>query len=287
MKKSIESQESVGGIKESSITEEELRNFIKNNQNENQTLEYKLKPNFNEIKEVMEHIKERMHFKILTTIYAFANTEGGDLYVGIGEKNISESSEEYKKGKIVVGVDECDEKTIKRILEQVTPKITKNGEKIPLKEEKRHAIKISVDELKLYEKPQLLNGVLFWRENDNTKVVKSFEDASKIYRREQFYGFLLKGIKENLYKIAKEKNSFISDQFIAGLKEHIIIFTKDNKVTDRDIVEKAIQQLGQIHEVITERRSQLFVAQAQPVYDINKLISDFISTYKAIIRLGV
>ena len=66
------------------MTEEGLKTFIENSENkENQTLEYKLKPNFSEIKETFDHIKSRVHFKILKTIYAFANTVGGELYRGI------------------------------------------------------------------------------------------------------------------------------------------------------------------------------------------------------------
>jgi len=59
--------------------EDELHAFIEK-YNESLTLEYKLRPNFHDIKESIEAIKKRMHFKILRTIYAFANTEGGELY---------------------------------------------------------------------------------------------------------------------------------------------------------------------------------------------------------------
>ena len=293
MKKSSENQENVEGIKESSITEEELRNLIKNNQNEDQTLEYKLKPNFNEIKEVTEHIKERMHFKILTTIYAFANTEGGDLYVGIGEKNISESGKECKKEKIVVGVDECDEKTIKRILEQVTPKITKEGEMIQLKEEKRHVIKISVDKLNLFEKPQLLDGIAYYRDGDQTKTVKSFEDAPKIYQKELYYGFLLKGAERNLKQIKDERNSSVVNSFIEGLKYHINEFVRKNKIADHELVSNAEKQLefikGELMKKNTQR-SNLFkgVSSDEIQYtNINTHISDFINTYKQIIQSEV
>ncbi len=106
------------------MTEIELRKFVNKN-NEGQNLEYKLKSNFNEIKEMIEHIKERMHFKILKTVYAFANTEGGTLYVGIEEKKISKSESENRREKVVVGIDEYDKKVVEAILNKVTPKITK------------------------------------------------------------------------------------------------------------------------------------------------------------------
>ena len=70
------------------MTEKELLAFIENpNNKESNTLEYKLKPNFNEIEQSIKEIPKRMHFNILKTIYAFANTIGGDLY--IEEKQIS------------------------------------------------------------------------------------------------------------------------------------------------------------------------------------------------------
>ena len=48
------------------MTEEELKACIENRDNkESQTLEYKFKPNFFEIKEFFDHIKDRFYFKIL------------------------------------------------------------------------------------------------------------------------------------------------------------------------------------------------------------------------------
>ena len=56
-------------------------------------------------------IQDKMHFKILKTIYAFANTKGGDLYVGIENKKQS-----------IEGIDSCDKKIVERILKQVLTK---------------------------------------------------------------------------------------------------------------------------------------------------------------------
>ena len=83
------------------MTEEKLKAFVENPENkEGQTLEYKLKPNFCEIKETFDHIKDRVHFKILKTIYAFANTKGGELYIGVGDK------------KEIIGIDSFDKKIV-------------------------------------------------------------------------------------------------------------------------------------------------------------------------------
>ena len=272
------------------MTEIELQKFVSEH-DEGLKLEYKLKPNFNEIKEMIGHLNERMHFKILATIYAFANTGGGDLYVGIGEKNISENSSEYKKEKIVIGVDEYDEKIIKRILEKVTPKITKQYKIIQLKKEKRNVIKISVNELKLYEKPQLLDGILYYRKNCHTKTVKSFEDVSNIYKKEQFYRFLLNGIERNLKKIKEEVDQFVIDQFIEGLKTHISEFAKKNKIIDFETVKNAESKLKDIQEAIIEKKSQSgrlpggISPNKIKLIDIDRHINDFIETYKTIISI--
>ena len=129
------------------MEEKELRDFIKNNE-ENITLEYKLKPNFNEIKEGIDAIKKRMHFKILRTIYAFANTEGGDIYIGIKDKK-----------RTIEGVDDCDIKLVeKQILSKMDRIIKIEKEHFKLKNN-RVVIKIKVNKLNLWDKP------VFFRRN--------------------------------------------------------------------------------------------------------------------------
>lgn len=91
------------------MKEDELHAFIKNSRNrESDILEYKLKPNFSEIKKSIKEITKRMHFNILKTIYAFANTEGGELYIGITDERHIE------------GIDSCDKEIVERILKQAS-----------------------------------------------------------------------------------------------------------------------------------------------------------------------
>lgn len=152
------------------MTEEELFTFIKNNK-EGLTLEYKLKPNFHDIKGSIDTIKEKMHFKILQTIYAFANTEGGELYVGIKDKNSNVESADDTDRERIEGLDNCDIKIVERtILKQVKSIIKKEQETIQLKNG-RVVIKIKVYPLKIYDKPLFAGGILYVRENDESSCL--------------------------------------------------------------------------------------------------------------------
>ncbi len=134
-----------------------------------------------------------------------------------------------------------------------------------------------------------MDGIAYYRDGDHTKAVQSFEDAPKIYQKELYYRFLLKGVERNLRKIKDERHNFVVDQFIAGLKNHI---KNDNEITNHSMVQKALQQLDQINKAIINCISQSSIdkqpiSDANKPIDIDKLIDEFINTYKAIIKLGV
>ena len=264
------------------MTEQELQNFIENN-NECIDLEYKLKPNFNEIKKALTHLSKRMHFNILKTIYAFANTEGGTLFIGIKEDNGT-------KKPIKVGVDNCDEKLIDSILKQVSKKINlKKKKPIKIKSQKRVVIKIVVYKLKLYDNPQLLDGILYLRDDNSTKSATA-DDWRKICIEKQFYLYDLNIVRDNLHKI-KKQDSFIAGQFITGLIQHIKKFAKENKIPDdNETIKKSKELLNTIQKGITAREiTNLKFATgklAGPEQDINKAIDDFIKTYEIIIKMG-
>lgn len=278
------------------MTRQELQDFIDKN-NESTRLEYKLKPNFSNIKKVMEHISKRMewmHFNILKTIYAFANTKGGDLYIGIGEYEYEDKDESKKKKKqTIVGVDAGDLSLIESVLNKKSPKITIIKKTIPLTEEKRDVIKITVKELERYDKPQLLDGVLYVRRDDESHPIQSFEDQLKIYKKEQFYLFLLKGLEANLHGIKDTSNNFMVKQFIDGLKHHIRQFANQNKITNPEIMNEAENLLNKIQKRIIKSKS---LKTKSPIEapdnvgqkkSIDESINDFMKTYKAIIKLGV
>jgi len=159
-----------------------------------------------------------MHFKIFKTIYAFANTKGGDLYVGIENKKQN-----------IEGTDNCDKKIVERILEQVHPIIKTEKEDIQLKNG-RVVIKIKVYPLKIYDKPLFVDGILYVRENDTTKTEKSFGNYLSLYKDKQLYMCYVIGIKNNLKKLAEQKN-FEVQQLIKELKIHIKSFIEKNQIT--------------------------------------------------------
>ena len=268
------------------MTEEELQTFIQTNNTESQSLEYKIKPNFNDIQEAIKHITKRMHFNILKTIYAFANTKGGDLYIGIRENKKAKKME-------AVGLNTEDVGLIKSIMGKVNPKVVKKTEFIELKTKDREVIKITVSELKLYDKPQLLDGILYYREGDQTKTLKNFENSPKIYQNQQFYLFLLEGIKNNFQEFQKklsseikDDKSFTHDQFIKGLKSHINKFAIDNNIKDHDKIKKAKNLLDNIQKAINSKQSiSIDDILKKPPENTKKLINNFIEIYKSIIDL--
>ena len=176
------------------MTETELRTFInKNNPSnkESETLEYKLKPNFNEIENCIKEIKNRMHFNILKTIYAFANTRGGELYIGVTDE------------KHIEGIDKSDEKIVtEKIWKRVDQLIKKEKEIIKLKNG-RIVIKIKIYPLKIYDKPLFVDGVLYARENNRTKKVSSFKNYLSLYEDRQLYMYYVRGIENSLKKLAE------------------------------------------------------------------------------------
>ena len=271
------------------MAEEKLQHFINENP-ESYKLEYKLKPNFSEIKEVMKHIDKRMewmHFNILKTIYAFANTKGGDLYLGIDEDDKGEK-------RTVVGLADYDLKLIKNVIKKVTQTITKNMEIIPLKEEKRSVVKITVKELDSYDKPQILDGVLYVRRNDQNYPIQSFEKSLGMYKKEQFYLFLLKGIEKNIHDMVNTQDTFMIKQFFDGLKYHIKQFARGYQITDVQLIQKAEDILNEIQkaiEVSKSAKTKLLLdipdISVQKKLNIDKSIDDFIKMYKIIVRMGV
>ncbi len=265
------------------MTREELQNFINDN-DEHIELEYKLKPNFDDIETAINHITKRIYFKILKAIYALANTKGGVLYIGIGE-------DKKNRKRTIVGVDDCDQKQIDSIFKKIHPKITIKKEFIKLEPEKREVIKITVDKLKLYDKPQLLNGVLYIRKKINEKDAETktatTEEWIKIYF--ESYPYWLDSVRDNIYKVKNEQDNFVVKQFITGLKGHIKRFANENDITDKEIIKNAEKILDNIQTGISEiklLKATPEAKQEKPV-DIDKAIDDFIKTYKAIIDMGV
>ena len=262
------------------MTEKELLAFIQSRNNrENETLEYKLKPNFNEIKKNIKEIQDRMHFNILKTIYAFANTEGGDLYIGIRE---------IKRDKLPFepeGIDECDKKIVDQILEQVDKSIKINKDTIKLTNS-RTVVKIKVDRLKLHDKPLFLDGILYVRENDNTKKVNSFVKDFPLYKDKQLYMCFTEGIKSNLRQLKEQTECFELSQFIEGLKIHI-----KSLIEKRAGYEEKLQKVERLLDQMKQKKDEMASPnlQALPVQSIrispgfDSLVDKFIDLYKKII----
>ncbi len=276
------------------MTEKELQDFIKDNPSESETLEYKLKPNFNEIKSTMEHLLKRMHFKILQTIYAFANTNGGQLYIGIDDK------------KEIIGLDKVDEtmilgpdkKAFKGMISKINKAISFKPNEIPLEKKDRKVIIITVEPLKLYDKPQLLDGVFYFRKNDSTMTADKTDSWKRIYENHQLYFYALEAIKNNLNKIIDRKSDFkdtsVADHFIEGLKVYIDDFAKKYYITtEKEIINKSKSLLekiqGLLHKKINKSQphENSIKSLSSSTEKEKQLIDDFINTYKQIIELGV
>ena len=259
------------------MTETELLTFINNpNNKESETLEYKLKPNFNEIRKSIGEIQNRMHFNILKTIYAFANTKGGELYIGI--ENNEQSIE---------GIDNCDKKIVEQtILQQVDPIIKKEKKNIQLKNG-RVVIKIQIYPLKIYDKPLFVDGILYVRENNTTKKAdKSFKNYPSFYEDKQLYMCYWGGIESNLKKLA-EQNNFEVQQFIKGLKTHIKSFIEQNQITGyENALSEAEDLLDKIERKIVDPKSQPTDTLPAISSDLGSLIDQFIGIYKNIISKG-
>ena len=251
------------------MNENELKQFTERNKEETNSLEYKLRPNFSEIKETIDHIKERMHYGFIETIYAFANTKGGDLYIGIDNEGI------------IKGVDESDLQIIENEIKKINNKITLETKTIIL-QNGRKVKKITVDQLKSYEKPQLLNGVLYWRDKDNTKKVKSFSDVPSIYKKEQFYMYMTNGIRESLKEITQKNNYFDIEQFIKGLKTHMdkkkSTFNQEDLKKGLDLLDK-IQNKFKPKSSVTESFEKTNIDEF-PTIDAD--IEEFIKIYRLI-----
>lgn len=265
------------------MKEEEPLNFIKNHK-ENVNLEYKLKPNFNEIQNNIKEITNRMHFNILKTIYAFANTEGGELYVGIEDKNSIVKSVGDTDRKRVEGLDHCDIEIIEQILKQVNPIIkVEKKERIKLKNG-RIVIKIQVNKLNVWDKPLFVDGILYVREGNKTKKINSFKSHPLIYEDKQLYMCIAEGIKSNLKKLNQSEN-FDAQQFIEGLKLHMKYFIKKNKLRGyEEALIKAEDLLDKIRQKIIDQKSKS--KEASPItspLDLDLLINEFIKVYKNII----
>ena len=294
----------------SHMTEKELCDFIENPQNkESETLEYKLKPNFNEIDQIIKEIKEKACFNILKTIYAFANAKGGDLYIGIKEiKESGTQNSKQKQGKRrIEGLDDSDKNIVeKKILNQVSPIIKTKKEKINL-ENGRIVIKIKVYPLKLYEKPLFADGILYVRASDTTRAIKTYEDYLSLYENKQLYMFYEKGIKSNLKKLTGKRSHFEVQQFIEGLKMHVRFFINNNKITG---CEKALEDVESLLDQMQQEAARLMNVKArlkpaalptdqikqEPVNskddlqyshsDLDSLIDKFIKIYKNIVSKG-
>ena len=271
------------------MTEAELQNFVDEHK-EGTKVEYKLKPNFNDTRDIIEYVRKKRHFNILKTIYAFANTDGGTLYIGVGEPQDDNMT---RKKRVVVGVDDCDMKLIEGILTRVDKKITRNTEIVQL-ENKRKVMKIIVEKLKSYDKPLHLDGVFYFRKNDSTHVVKFFAEAVPMYKKDQFYLFLLKGVESNLCTIKEEEDNFMIKQFIDGLKNHIKLFANTHNITDKETINKAEQLLDEIQKEIKKTRQDRIKSltdvpdiSTHREINIDELIDKFIQTYKIIIEMGV
>ena len=257
------------------MTETELLTFINNPSNkENETLEYKLKPNFNEIESSIKAITNRMHFNILKTIYAFANTEGGELYIGVTDE------------KHIEGIDEPDKNIVtEKIWEKVDQSIKKEKEIIKLKNG-RVVIKIKVFSLKIYDKPLFVDGVLYVRENNRTKKVSSFKNYLSLYEDRQLYMCYVRGIENNLKKLA-EQNDFEVQQFIKGLKAHIKSFIEQNRITGyENTLSEAEDLLDTIGQKTVDSENQSTDTLPDIPSDLDSLIDKFIGIYKNIISKG-
>ncbi len=253
------------------MTEKKLLAFIQEHK-ESEILEYKLKPNFNEIQENIKEIQKRMHFNILKAIYAFANSNGGDLYIGVEDKKRS-----------IEGIDSCDKKRIEKILEQVNPKITKEEEIISLKNG-RVVIKIKVDPLKIYDKPLFLDGILCFRENDTTACNKSLGDYLSLYEDRQLYMCFTEGIKSNFKQLKKKREPFELNQFIKGLKTHIKSLIAKKQITGWERALKEIEDLlDKIKQKGYDPKDPSQGASQKPLLDFDSLLDKFIELYKKII----
>ena len=262
------------------MTEEDLNEFIKYNE-ESETLEYKLKPNFNEIDKSIKKIQKRMHFNILKTIYAFANTEGGELYIGVDEDRGADIP--YK----AEGMNSCDKKIVEQtILKPLQSSIIKTEKEDIQLENGRVVIKINVDKLQLYEKPIFLDGILYVRKGKSTEKVSSFNDYLQLYKDKQLYMCYEKGIKSNLKKLAEQDKNFEIKQFIEGLKIHIKSFIENNQITGYEqALNKVESLLRDIEQKLNNQASNIVDSQDK-LPSLDSLIEDFIKTYKAIISKG-
>lgn len=266
------------------LKEKELK-FIEKNGQEHQTLEYKLRPNhFN----IDGHIKKYMHCNIKKIIYAFANTKGGVLYVGVCDKH-----EDFRTR--IIGIEKIDTNKIIDVIKGVvnnTP-IQVKGERILIEEKRNHVVKITVGKLEFFNKPQLLDGILYYRVGDSIRRVESFPKEIEFYHNYQIYLFLTKGIERNLQNLFSSQNLdiFKANQFLDGLKYHIEEFGIDNNVDDNKMT-KVISLLNQIKRSITkiadsktEYRPTLQV-NMESTNDIDKDINKFVNTYREIIGLS-
>ena len=256
------------------MIEKNLLTFIENNQ-ENLTLEYKLKPNFYDIKKCINAIKDRMHFNILRTIYAFANTKGGELYIGVTDKE-----------KTLEGIDASDRKIVEQqILKQVNEIIQKESEIIELKNG-RVVMKIQVNELNIQDKPLFLDGILYVRKGNETQKVTSFQKHFSIYENKQLYMCFVKGIESNLKKLKNQSEEFDIHQFVEGLKFHIESFITKNKLKGYETeIKKAEDLLDKIRQQIIDSNSKSkTVSRITSFTDLDSLIDEFIKVYKNIIN---
>ena len=242
------------------MTEEELRAFVKNNK-ENRELEYKLKPNFNDIKESMKEISNKMQFNIKRTIYAFANTRGGTLYVGIEDKS-----------QTIKGLDDCDKETVYSIIRSVDEEIKLAVEEVRIDRIDRDVIIINVKRLSFNKKPRLLDGVLYVRENDKTRWIKKPNTLSLLYDENQLYVTLTTGIEKNLKNLIYKEDSFSLSQFSEGLKVHIRAFIEKNKITE---YEESLSELEALLDQLTSRKADRL--------KLDPLADEIVRLYKTII----
>ena len=253
------------------MTEKELLDFITKNK-EGKTLEYKLKPDFNEIQEHIEAIQKRLHFNILQTIYAFANTNGGELYIGIKDKE-----------QTVEGLDNSDKERVEGILKKIGQEIKIEKKEFPL-ENGRFVIKITVDRLKQMNKPLFLDGILYVRENDKTVKATFFNKHFLLYKKEQLYMCYIEGIKSNLKQLRQQRDSFELNQFMEGLKFHIKSLIEKNNITGHEEKLRKIEELlDQIKKSIMDSENLSQSASPERPLDFDSLVREFIVIYKDII----
>ena len=194
------------------------------------------------------------------------NTKGGRLIIGIDDDS-----------KKLMGIYQHEWKQIKSVLKKKTERIIVKEPDIQ-KEGDRYFVTLEVKELPLYDKPQFLKGVLYYRKGAKTVPLKFFEEAPRIFQRQQLFLYTIKGIKANLKKMAREKSgSFENAQFIEGLRSDISMRFGQKAGSIIKLLDEFERNIKNLEK---KSISQIQSAPSSADRILDKIIDKFIIMYK-------